>query len=191
MQKGDGWDIGRDQVARLMNAGGISTIRRERPPPRRPAKGPDTRPHLVNATFILMRPIAHGSLTLRMCVRDTGSSTRSLFPTSFSRKIVGWSTKIRPSQPRKCLSMPSTGLSRYPKDACQASYTAAIMAPSTCPSTTRTPSRTTQSPDQLRGWGIPTTADSPKQSTACTRPNSSTPKAHRPASTTPNSPPPN
>lgn len=95
-----------------------------------------------------------------------------------------------PSQPRKCFSMPSTGLSRYPKDACQASYTAAIMAPSTCPSTTRTRLRSTQSPDRLGAWGIPTTTHSPKQLTACTRPSSS-PKTHGPASTTSNSPPPN
>lgn len=77
-----------------------------------------------------------------------------------------------PSQPRKCLSMPPTGLSHYSKDACQASYTAAIMAPSTCPSTTRTRSRTTQSPDRLGAWGIPTTTHSPKQSTGCAPPSS-------------------
>ncbi|MST50265.1 IS3 family transposase, partial [Mobiluncus porci] len=47
-----GWDVGRDQVARLMNIAGIKGVRRGRTPiTTRPTPEVDSRPDLVNRQF--------------------------------------------------------------------------------------------------------------------------------------------
>ena len=52
-----GWDIGRDQVARLMRLGGIAGVRRgRRPITTRSAKDVDHRPDLVHRCFMADRP---------------------------------------------------------------------------------------------------------------------------------------
>lgn len=52
-----GWDVGRDQVARLMRAAGLEGVRRGRKPiTTRPAQAPDTRPDLVERRFTAERP---------------------------------------------------------------------------------------------------------------------------------------
>ncbi|MBN6768961.1 helix-turn-helix protein [Micrococcus yunnanensis] len=52
-----GWEIGRDQVARLMRATGLQGVRRGRKPiTTRPAGEPDARPDLVERRFTAERP---------------------------------------------------------------------------------------------------------------------------------------
>ncbi|MGC5048428.1 IS3 family transposase, partial [Micrococcus porci] len=52
-----GWEIGRDQVARLMRATGLQGVRRGRKPiTTRPAGEPDARPDLVERRFAAERP---------------------------------------------------------------------------------------------------------------------------------------
>ncbi|MDO5633931.1 MAG: IS3 family transposase [Micrococcus sp.] len=52
-----GWEVGRDQVARLMRAAGIHGVRRGRKPvTTKPADQPDTRPDLVDRQFSAERP---------------------------------------------------------------------------------------------------------------------------------------
>jgi hypothetical protein len=52
-----GWEIGRDQVARLMKTAGLQGLRRGRKPlTTRPVGEPDTRPDLVERRFTTDRP---------------------------------------------------------------------------------------------------------------------------------------
>ena len=52
-----GWEIGRDQVARLMKLASVEGVRRGRKPIiTRPAGEPDARPHLVERCFTAERP---------------------------------------------------------------------------------------------------------------------------------------
>ena len=52
-----GWEIGRDQVARLMKLAGVEGVRRGRTPiTTRPADEPDARPDLVERCFTAQRP---------------------------------------------------------------------------------------------------------------------------------------
>lgn len=62
-----GWNVGRDQVARLMKVAGIQGVRRGRKPvTTRPAGGDDQRPDLVERRFAAKRPQQRsGMLRLR------------------------------------------------------------------------------------------------------------------------------
>ena len=52
-----GWDVGRDQVARLMRIAGLQGVRRGRKPVTTcPGAGPDERPDLVERKFAADRP---------------------------------------------------------------------------------------------------------------------------------------
>ena len=52
-----GWEIGRDQVARLMKLAGVEGVRRGRKPiTTRPAGEPDARPDLVERRFAAEGP---------------------------------------------------------------------------------------------------------------------------------------
>ena len=52
-----GWDVGRDQVARLMKIAGLQGVRRGRKPvTTRPTVGEDQRPDLVDRKFVADRP---------------------------------------------------------------------------------------------------------------------------------------
>ncbi len=52
-----GWDVGRDQVARLMKIAGLQGVRRGRKPiTTRPTAGEDQRPDLVERRFVADRP---------------------------------------------------------------------------------------------------------------------------------------
>lgn len=89
-----GWEIGRDQTARLMKLADVSGVRRGRPPiTTRPSPAPDSRPDLVQRNF-------HADGPNRLWVADiTYVRTRAGFVYTafvtdvFSRMIVGWSTR--------------------------------------------------------------------------------------------------
>lgn len=89
-----GWDIGRDQVARLMNIAGISGIRRGRSPvTTRPAPVPDTRPDLVQRCFKASKPNRLWVADITY-VRTLSGFVYTAFVTDvFSRKIVGWAVR--------------------------------------------------------------------------------------------------
>lgn len=89
-----GWDIGRDQVARLMKIAGIAGVRRGRTPiTTRGSQAVDLRPDLVNRQFTASRPnkLWVGDITY---VRTISGFVYTAFVTDvFSRKIVGWATR--------------------------------------------------------------------------------------------------
>ena len=71
-----GWQIGRDQVARVMKLAGVEGVRRGRKPiTTRPAGEPDARPDLVERCFTAQRP----SQLWVAFITDV-----------YSRRIVGW-----------------------------------------------------------------------------------------------------
>lgn len=89
-----GWDVGRDQVARLMKIAGIKGIRRGRKPvTTRPASAPDTRPDLVDRQFKARTPNELWVADITY-VRTLSRFVYTAFVTDvFTRKIVGWSTR--------------------------------------------------------------------------------------------------
>ena len=89
-----GWEVGRDQVARLMRFAGISGVVRGRKPRTTvSAKVPDHRPDLVNRNFKVHAPHQLWVADITY-VRTTSGLCYTAFVTdAFSRKIVGWSTR--------------------------------------------------------------------------------------------------
>lgn len=89
-----GWDIGRDQVARLMKIAGIAGVGRGRTAiTTRFAQVPDSCPDLVNWQFTASRPIEVwvGDITY---VRPLSGFVYTGFVTDvYSRKIVGWARR--------------------------------------------------------------------------------------------------
>lgn len=90
----DGWEIGREQTARLMRQAGLHGIRRGRKPVTTcPSRTVDERPDLVDRNFDATAPnqlwVADTTY-----VRTTSGFCYTAFVTDvFSRKIVGWSTR--------------------------------------------------------------------------------------------------
>jgi len=89
-----GWEIGRDQVARLMRLAGVRGVTRGRKPHTTiAAKVPDHRPDLVNRDFQVDAPNRLWVADITY-VRTTHGFCYTAFVTdAFSRKIVGWSTR--------------------------------------------------------------------------------------------------
>ena len=89
-----GWNIGRDQVARLMRVAGISGVRRGRKPvTTRPSPTPDTRPDLVQRRFSSNAP-NRLRVTDITYVPTLSGFVYTVFVTDvYSRKIVGWATR--------------------------------------------------------------------------------------------------
>lgn len=89
-----GLDVGRDQVARLMQQVGIHGVRRGRQPvTTRPASIPDTRPDLVQRRFEADRPNKLWVADITY-VRTVSGFVYTAFVTDvYSRMIVGWSTR--------------------------------------------------------------------------------------------------
>lgn len=89
-----GLDVGRDQVARLMQQVGIHGVRRGRQPvTTRPASIPDTRPDLVQHRFEADRPNKLWVADITY-VRTVSGFVYTAFVTDvYSRMIVGWSTR--------------------------------------------------------------------------------------------------
>ena len=86
-----GWEIGRDQVARLMRTAGLQGIRRGRKPiTTRPAGETDARPDLVERCFTAERPNQLWVADITY-VRILGGFCYVAFITDvYSRRIVGW-----------------------------------------------------------------------------------------------------
>jgi putative transposase len=90
----EGWDIGRDQVARLMRTAGLNgVIRGRKPRTTIPSRTPDDRPDLVERRFVADRPNRLWVADITY-VRTTAGFCYTAFVTDvFSRKIVGWATR--------------------------------------------------------------------------------------------------
>src|SRR5699024_9634831 len=89
-----GWDVGRDQVARLMRLAGTSGVVRGRKPRTTvPAKVPDHRPDLVNRDFGVTAPNRLWVADITYVRTSTRFCYTAFVTDAFSRKIVGWSTR--------------------------------------------------------------------------------------------------
>lgn len=90
-----GWQIGRDQTARLMRIAGLYRARpRYRPPlTTRPANKPDMRPDLVNRCFKAKAPNELWVADITYVRTRTGFVYTAFVTDVFSPMIVGWSTR--------------------------------------------------------------------------------------------------
>ena len=86
-----GWEVGRDQVGRLMKAAGLEGVRRGRKPvTTKPTGEPDTRPDLVERQFTADGPHQLWVADITY-VRILGGFCYVAFITDvFTRRIVGW-----------------------------------------------------------------------------------------------------
>lgn len=86
-----GWDVGRDQVARLMKVAGLQGVRRGRKPvTTRPAGGDDQRPDLVERRFVADRPQQLWVADITYVRILTGFCYVAFITDVYSRRIVGW-----------------------------------------------------------------------------------------------------
>ena len=86
-----GWDVGRDQVARLMRIAGLQGVRRGRKPvTTRPGAGPDERPDLVERKFAADRPRQLWVADITYVRILAGFCYVAFITDVFSRRIVGW-----------------------------------------------------------------------------------------------------
>ena len=86
-----GWDVGRDQVARLMKIAGLQGVRRGRKPiTTRPTAGEDQRPDLVERRFVADRPQQLWVADITYVRILTGFCYVAFITDVFSRRIVGW-----------------------------------------------------------------------------------------------------
>ena len=101
-----GWEIGRDQVARLMKLAGVEGVRRGRKPiTTRPTGEPDARPDLVERRFTAEARTSSGSQTSPTCARSRGSATSLSSPTCTPGG--SWDGRSRPAFiPRGCRCSP-------------------------------------------------------------------------------------
>lgn len=87
----EGWDVGRDQVARLMRAAGFQGVRRGRKPiTTRPAAESDRRPDLVGRQFKADRPGALWVAGFTYVHCQGGFAYTAFIADVYSRRIVGW-----------------------------------------------------------------------------------------------------
>ena len=86
-----GWDVGRDQVARLMKIAGLQGVRRGRKPiTTRPTAGEDQRPDLVERRFVADRPQQLWVADITYVRILTGFCYVAFITDVFSQRIVGW-----------------------------------------------------------------------------------------------------
>lgn len=86
-----GWDVGRDQVARLMRIAGLQGVRRGRKPvTTRPAQEPDARPDLVERRFTADRPHRLWVADITYVRILAGFCYVAFITDVCTRKIVGW-----------------------------------------------------------------------------------------------------
>ncbi|MCV7665758.1 IS3 family transposase [Micrococcus luteus] len=89
-----GWEIGRDQVARLMKLAGVEGVRRGRTPiTTRPAGEPDARPDLVERCFTAERPNQLWVADITYVRTISGFCYVAFITDVYSRRIVGWSAQ--------------------------------------------------------------------------------------------------
>lgn len=85
-----GWEIGRDQTARLMKLAGISGVRRGRSPiTTHPTQVPDTRPDLVERNFRAKHPNQLWVADITYIRTRAGFVYTAFVTDVFSRMIVG------------------------------------------------------------------------------------------------------
>lgn len=90
----EGWQIGRDQVARLMRLAGLEGVARGRQPrTTKPATVPDDRPDLVERRFVADRPNRLWVADITYVRTTAGFCYTAFFTDVFSRSIVGWATR--------------------------------------------------------------------------------------------------
>ena len=86
-----GWDVGRDQVARLMKLAGVEGVRRGRTPvTTKPAGEPDARPDLVERKFIAELPNQLWVADITYVRTVAGFCYVAFITDVFTRRIVGW-----------------------------------------------------------------------------------------------------
>ncbi len=86
-----GWEIGRDQVGRLMKVAGLEGVRRGRKPvTTRPAAEPDARPDLVERRFAAERPNQLWVADITYVRTLAGFCYVAFITDVFTRHIVGW-----------------------------------------------------------------------------------------------------
>lgn len=86
-----GWQVGRDQVGRLMKTAGLEGVRRGRKPiTTKPAGEPDTRPDLVERRFEADRPHQLWVADITYVRILAGFCYVAFITDVYSRKIVGW-----------------------------------------------------------------------------------------------------
>ncbi|WP_248124738.1 IS3 family transposase [Micrococcus lacusdianchii] len=86
-----GWQVGRDQVARLMREAGLQGVRRGRKPiTTRPAGVPDARPDLVERRFAADRPHQLWVADITYVRTISGFCYVAFITDVYSRRIVGW-----------------------------------------------------------------------------------------------------
>ncbi len=113
-----GWDVGRDQVARLMKIAGLQGVRRGRKPVTTcSADGDDQRPDLVERRFVADRPQQLWVADITYVRMLSGFCYVAFITDVFSRRIVGWA--VAPTlhtEPLPLLALEhalqSTGVSR-------------------------------------------------------------------------------
>lgn len=113
-----GWNVGRDQVARLMKIAGLQGVRRGRKPVTTcSADGDDQRPDLVKRRFVADRPQQLWVADITYVRMLSGFCYVAFVTDVFSRRIVGWAvapTLHTESLPLLALehALQSTGVSR-------------------------------------------------------------------------------
>ncbi|TSI11740.1 IS3 family transposase [Brevibacterium aurantiacum] len=86
-----GWDVGRDQVARLMRNAGLHGVRRGRKPvTTRPSREPDHRPDLVERKFVAERPHQLWVADITYVRLPAGFGYTAFITDVCTRRIVGW-----------------------------------------------------------------------------------------------------
>lgn len=89
-----GWNVGRDQVARLMRLAGISGVVRGRTPHTTiPATVPAHRPDLVNRNFGATAPNQLWVADITYIRTASGFCYTAFITDALCRKIIGWSTR--------------------------------------------------------------------------------------------------
>lgn len=88
-----GWDIGRDQTARLMRRAGLTGVRRGRKAITTiPTSTPDHRPDLVERDFTAAGPNRLWVADITYVRIPSGFAYTAFITDVYTRKIVGWST---------------------------------------------------------------------------------------------------
>lgn len=89
-----GWDVGRDQCARLMRAAGLAgVVRGRKPRTTQPASEPDQRPDLVERDFHAAGPNRLWVADITYVRTTSGFCYTAFVVDVFSRKIAGWATR--------------------------------------------------------------------------------------------------
>ena len=89
-----GWDIGRDQTARLMRVAGVTGVVRGRKPRTTvPARVPDQRPDLVMRDFKAPAPNRLWVADITYVRTSCGFVYTAFVIDAYSRRIVGWATR--------------------------------------------------------------------------------------------------